>query len=84
MNPRVKNVKPAPNYTLHLWFKNGEEGVFDVKPYLDKGIFNELKDLSLFNSVHPDGLSIEWDNDASICPDTVYLESVKIKPANIH
>ncbi|MDR0546907.1 MAG: DUF2442 domain-containing protein [Dysgonamonadaceae bacterium] len=78
MNPRVKDVKPQQDYTLHLWFKNGEEGIFDVKPYLDKGIFRELKDLSMFNSVHPDGLSIEWDNEASLCPDTVYLESVKI------
>ncbi|MDR0560246.1 MAG: DUF2442 domain-containing protein [Prevotellaceae bacterium] len=78
MNPTVIDVKPQQDYTLHLWFKNGEEGIFDVKPYLDKGIFMELKDLSLFNSVHPDGLSIEWDNEAALCPDTVYLESVKI------
>jgi len=35
MNPRVKDVKPEKNYTLHVWFKNGEEGIFDVKPYLD-------------------------------------------------
>jgi hypothetical protein len=78
MNQIVTDVKPQQDYTLHLWFKNGEEGIFDVKPYLDKGIFRELKDLSLFNSVHPDGLSIEWDNEAALCPDTVYLESVKI------
>jgi hypothetical protein len=78
INPRVKNVRPENNYTLHIWFKNGEEGIFDVKPYLDKGIFRELKDLSVFNSVHPDNLSIEWSNEASLCLDTVYLESIKI------
>jgi hypothetical protein len=78
MNPIVKDVKPQANYKLLLTFANGEVKQFDVKPYLDKGIFSELKDLSLFNSVHPDGLSIEWDNEAALCPDTVYLESVKI------
>ncbi len=78
MNPRVTNVKPAPDYTLHLWFTNGEEGIFDMKPWLDRGIFRELRDPAVFNAVRPDGLSIEWPNDASICPDTVYEDSVKI------
>jgi hypothetical protein len=78
MNPRVVNVKPEKDYTLHLWFTNGEEGVFDVKPYFDKSIFSELKDISVFNTVHPDGLSVEWSNDVSLCPDTVYLDSIKI------
>ena len=78
MNPRVINVKPAENYTLHLWFKNGEEGIFDVKPYLDKGIFKALKDIHVFNSVQPFIGSIQWSNEADICPDTLYLDSVKI------
>jgi hypothetical protein len=78
MNPRVVNVKPEKDYTLHLWFTNGEEGIFDVKPYFDKGIFGDLKDIYMFNTVHPDGLSVEWGNDASLCPDTVYLDSIKI------
>jgi hypothetical protein len=30
MNPRVSNVKPGENYTLHVWFKNGEEGVLQT------------------------------------------------------
>ena len=36
------------NYTVRLTFDNGEEGLFDVKPYLDKGVFKELKDLHVF------------------------------------
>ena len=43
MNPEVVNVKPENDYTLHLWFTNGEEGILDMKPYLDKGIFQALK-----------------------------------------
>jgi len=78
MNPKVKTVKPIDNFILHIWFTNGEEGLFDVKPYLNLGIFAELKDLALFNTVRPDGLSIEWANEASLSPDTIYLSSVKI------
>jgi hypothetical protein len=79
MNPRVINVKPEKDYTLCLWFANGEVGRFDVKPYLEYEIFQALKDEAMFNSVRPDGLSIEWANEASLCPDAVYLDSIKIK-----
>jgi len=78
MNPRVTDVKPLSNYTLHLWFRNGEQGVFDVKPYLEKGIFKALKDIVMFNSVIPFLGSIQWANEADLCPDTLYLDSVKI------
>jgi len=75
MNPRVKHVKPNPDYTLTLTFTNGEVKVFDMKPYLDIGIFKELKDRSLFNSVRPFLGSIQWKNGQDLCPDTLYLES---------
>jgi len=76
MHPRVKDVKPNPDYTLTLTFVNGEVKVFDVKPYLDKGIFRELKDKGLFNSVKPFLGSIQWRNGQDLCPDTLYLDSV--------
>jgi hypothetical protein len=78
MNPRVKNVIPENNYMLHLWFTNGEEGVFDVKPYLDYEVFQALKDEKMFRTVRPFVGTIQWANEADLCPDTVYLDSVKI------
>jgi hypothetical protein len=77
MNPRVADVKPEAGYMLRLWFTNGEVKRFDVKPYLEKGIFAELKDLSIFNSVKPFLGSIQWINEADLCPDTLYLDSVE-------
>ena len=77
MTPTVKTVKPIDNFMLHIGFTNGEEKRFDVKPYLNLGVFSELSDLAMFNTVRPDGLSIEWANGASLCPDTVYTGSVK-------
>ena len=73
-NPRVKNVVPNNNYTLTITFTNNEIKVFDVKPYLNIGIFKELKDESLFNSVKPFLGSIQWLNGQDFCPDTLYLE----------
>jgi hypothetical protein len=75
MNPRVKKVYPNQDYTLKLIFDNNEEKIFDVKPYLDKGIFTELKDLRFFNSVKPFLGSIQWKNGQDFCPDTLYLQS---------
>jgi hypothetical protein len=75
MNPRVANVKTEQNFTLLITFNNGEVKKFDVKPYLGIGIFKELKNLSLFNSVKPFLGSIQWANGVDLCPDTIYLES---------
>jgi hypothetical protein len=76
MNPRVKAVKPNHNYTLMITFTNDEVKIFDVKPYLDKGTFKELRDKHLFNSVRPFLGSVQWQNGLDFCPDTLYLDSV--------
>jgi len=78
MNSRVADVKPAENYTLHLWFKNGEQGIFDVKPYLEYEMFKPLKDVAFFNTVLPAHGTIQWANKADLCPDTLYIDSIKI------
>jgi hypothetical protein len=79
MNPEVVRVRPEPDYTLHLWFDSGEQGILDMKPYLDGGpVFRALRDPAVFNSVHPCMGPIQWNNNADLGPDTVYLDSVKI------
>ncbi len=75
MLPRVKTVKPQNDYCLLIGFDNGETKIFDVKPYLNKGIFRELKAISLFKSVRVVDGSVQWQNEADFCPDTLYLES---------
>jgi hypothetical protein len=77
MNPRVKNVTPNSDFTITLLFKNGEERIFDMTPYLDKGVFRELRDIHLFNSVRPFLGSIRWQNGQDLCPDTLYTGSKK-------
>jgi hypothetical protein len=74
----VKDVKPQDNYLLNLTFENGEKRQFDMKPYLDLGIFQELKDLGLFKTVKISFDTIEWDNEADFDPEILYQKSFKI------
>ena len=79
MNPRVKKVRPGKDFTLILVFDNGEQRIFDVKPYLDKGVFRELKNPQFFNSVRPFLGSIKWKNGQDLCPDMLYLDSIPVQ-----
>ena len=72
----VKEVKPIDNYKLILTFENNEVKIFDMIPYLDKGIFQELKDENLFKAVKVSFDSIEWPNEADIDPETLYEDSI--------
>ena len=76
MNPRVKNVKAEDNYFIRIWFSNGEIKIFDMKPYLESGLFSELKEKSVFYSVKPFMGSIKWINGLDLCPDMLYENSI--------
>ena len=79
MNPRVKEVYALDNYELRLIFTNEEQKIFDVKPYLSVGVFQSLKESSVFNTVRPFLGSIIWSNNIDLCPDTLYIESKMTK-----
>jgi hypothetical protein len=74
----VKDVKPKDNYLLLLTFENEEKRMFDMKPYLNFGIFQELKDLNIFNTVKISFDTIEWANEADFDPEVLYQKSKKI------
>ncbi len=76
----VTEVEPLEDYQLLLTFENGEKRIFDMKPYLDKGIFQELKDSKMFRTVRVSFDSIEWDNQADIDPEILYEKSIVYQP----
>ena len=71
----VKDVEPIEDYQLILVFNNNEKRIFDLKPYLNHGIFSELKQKDLFKKVKISFDTIEWDNGADLCPEVLYTES---------
>ena len=81
LHPRITAVKPEADYRLRLTFANGEVRVFDMTPYLDTGIFRELRDRAAFNSVRPYLGSVQWENEADLCPDMLYEESLPERQA---
>ncbi|WP_035270702.1 DUF2442 domain-containing protein [Desulfitibacter alkalitolerans] len=75
----IIDVKPLSDYQLLLTFENGEKRIFDMKPYLDKGVFKELEDEEKFKSVRVSFDSIEWSNQADIDPEFLYEKSKTTK-----
>ncbi len=71
----VVNVKPLKDYKLLLKFENKEEKIFDMKPYLDIGKFQELKDEKLFKTVKISFDTIEWNNGLDFDPEILYEKS---------
>ena len=59
MRPKAIEVKPMDDYKLNVTFDNGEVRIYDVKPLIKGEWFGELKDKSIFNTVHIEGLSVE-------------------------
>ncbi len=68
----VQQVKAREDYTLELTFEDGKRKLFDMKPYLDRGIFQELRDLSLFKTARVSFSSVAWANDADFDPEALY------------
>ena len=75
----VKKVIPIEDYQLLLTFSNKEKRLFDMKPYLNKGIFRELRDVAMFNTAHISFDTVEWDNEADLDPEMLYDYSKKVK-----
>ena len=68
----VIRVVPREDYHLELEFDTGEVRMFDVRPYLDMGIFRKLKDLSLFAKAFVAFDTVCWPGDLDIAPETLY------------
>jgi len=75
INPRITSVKVANDYLLVLTFTNAEQKVFDMKPYLNKGVFKALQNEDLFKKAYVNWGTVVWNDDLDMSPDTLYLES---------
>jgi len=75
VNPKVVDVQPRDDFSLWLTFANGERRIFDVSPYLDKGVFRELADMRYFRRVRVESGYVTWPHEQDFCRDTLYLRS---------
>jgi hypothetical protein len=75
---KVVAVKANEDFTLDLQFNDGSLKRFDAKPYLNCGVFTELKDLHYFQQVRIAFGTAQWPHEQDIGPETLYLESVPL------
>jgi hypothetical protein len=75
----AKVVKPLSDYRIYVEIGDGRQGIFDMKPYLEHGIFRELKDEHYFNQVDILFGAITWPHEQDIAPETLIEEMVQVE-----
>ncbi|HEX9961380.1 MAG TPA: DUF2442 domain-containing protein [Pyrinomonadaceae bacterium] len=76
---KVIAATASDDFTLTLEFNDGSIRCFDVKPYLEIGIFRELKDLNYFKNIRLAFGTVQWRNEQDFAPETLYIESIEIE-----
>ena len=71
---KVVSVDPIEDYKLRIEFSNGRKGIFDVSPYIETGIFVELKDKAYFRSVRPAFGGVMWPHEQDFSAETIDCE----------
>lgn len=79
MQIAIEKVEPLPGHKLKLRFEGGENRIFDVSPFLDKGVFKELKDEAYYKNVKVGFSSVYWPNEQDFSSDTLYALSKTIE-----
>ena len=77
MNPRISEVTAIDGHKLQLLFDNGERRIYDCSELLSFGVFQELQDEKYFKQARVLGGTVVWPHEQDICPDTLYLDSMK-------
>lgn len=71
---KIVQIEPQDNFSLFVKLSNGKEGIFDVSPYLNKGVFTELSNLHYFRKARIAFGGVAWPNNQDFSADTVEFE----------
>lgn len=78
-NPDVVEFEILADYKIKVTLSNGETGIFSVAPYLDRGIFTELKDYNYFKNARLEYGTICWAHGQDFSPETIEIKMEKIQ-----
>jgi len=67
----VVKVEPLDSFQLKVWLSDGRQGFIDVTPYLEKGVFQELKDVAYFRRVSVAFGGVVWPHEQDLSPDII-------------
>jgi len=68
----VTSAEYLGEYKLLVHFNDGEIKVVDLGNYLDKPVFQILKDKSYFEDFQLNPFTVEWKNGADFAPEFLY------------
>jgi hypothetical protein len=77
MSPDVIHFEIPSDHRIKAALSNGNKGIFDAKPWLDKGIFKELKDYKYFKRSGIELGTITWPNEQDFIPETIEIRMEK-------
>ena len=77
---KVTQLTVLDNTRLLLSFDEGEQRIFDVMPYLERGAFKSLKDPARFRQAYVAFDTVCWPEGLDMSPDTLYQHAL---PANL-
>ena len=78
MIPDVTHFEILTDHRIKVTLSNGKKGIFDVKPYLDRGIFRELSDYNYFKRARIEFGTLTWPTSRNFSPETIEIKMEKI------
>lgn len=74
---KIIKAEYVRDYILRLTFNNGEIGLMDFTPLMDKGICQKLRDIDYFKSFTLDHFTVDWNNEIGFAPRFLYERILK-------
>ena len=74
---KIIKAEYVRDYILRLTFNNGEVGLMDFTPLMDKGICQKLRDIDYFKSFTLDHFTVDWNNEIGFAPRFLYERILK-------
>ncbi len=72
---KILEIKPLPQYKLHIKYNNGVEGNIDLSSFVGKGVFEKFNDVNFFNNVKIGQFGEPcWNDELDIDPTAAYLD----------
>ena len=79
----VKLVRPLRNFQIYVETVDGRKGVFDVKPYLGRGMWQQLCSEPYFAQAGIVLGAVTWPNGQDIAPETLCAEMQGCEPETV-
>ena len=82
---RVVTAVTLPHFRLKLTFRDGTEGVVDMKAAIfapTAGVFAALRDEKVFREVRVEMGALVWPGDIDVAPDALY-DGVRSSPGGV-